>query len=495
MRTFQFSDAKSHKFWTIDVKGKSFTVSYGKVGTTGQTQKKTFASPAAARAAADKLIAEKTKKGYAETTPKPLTAEAAAFAAALRENSHDRTGWSAFADYLMEQGDPRGEFMQTQLALEDESRPKKERDALKKKETALLKKHEREWLGPLAAVTVDAEPVTYWTGRGREAKRAPVAHEFSRGWLSRLVFHNLTVAQARALVTAPEARLVRALVIEGVEMENPVGKKESYIDSYYAPGPDVPKGTDSDEGPGLHALCRWPHLASVRVFQLGEGNPGLNGQKEESDNCHTPGDPAHHLVKQMPHLEELYLMARRVDANKLFALPLPNLRVLQLDHITKYPLDKLAANKTLTSLTALLCHPHAMEFDDEDGGAYIRLNHLRAICRSPHLTKLTHLRLRLTDFGDKGAEEIAASGILKRLKVLDLRAGCVSDAGAKTLADSPDLKNLEFLNLNMNALTKDGTKLLKATGVKVDTAEQHTNASGEFGDGEYPEYLFYGDME
>ncbi len=103
--------------------------------------------------------------------------------------------------------------------------------------------------------------------------------------------------------------------------------------------------------------------------------------------------------------------------------------------------------------------------------------------------------MRLTDFGDKGAEEIVASGVLKRLKVLDLQGGCISDAGAKTLADSPDLKMLEYLNLNTNALTKDGVKLIKATGVKVDTAEQHSNASGEFGDGEYPEYLFYGDME
>ena len=28
MRTFQYSDAKSHKFWTIELTGKSFTVTY-----------------------------------------------------------------------------------------------------------------------------------------------------------------------------------------------------------------------------------------------------------------------------------------------------------------------------------------------------------------------------------------------------------------------------------------------------------------------------------
>jgi predicted DNA-binding WGR domain protein len=43
-------------------------VNYGKLGTDGQTQVKTFATAEEATKAADKLIAEKTKKGYQETT-------------------------------------------------------------------------------------------------------------------------------------------------------------------------------------------------------------------------------------------------------------------------------------------------------------------------------------------------------------------------------------------------------------------------------------------
>ena len=38
MRTFQFSDAKSHKFWNIEMSGTGFTVTYGKVGSAGMTQ-------------------------------------------------------------------------------------------------------------------------------------------------------------------------------------------------------------------------------------------------------------------------------------------------------------------------------------------------------------------------------------------------------------------------------------------------------------------------
>ncbi|MBO0697941.1 MAG: WGR domain-containing protein [Zavarzinella sp.] len=50
MRRFTYSDAKSHKFWAIDLKGSSFTVTFGRVGTAGQSQTKTF--PTAEKATA-----------------------------------------------------------------------------------------------------------------------------------------------------------------------------------------------------------------------------------------------------------------------------------------------------------------------------------------------------------------------------------------------------------------------------------------------------------
>jgi predicted DNA-binding WGR domain protein len=37
MRTFQFSDATSHKFWNIEISGSRFTVTDGKVGSSGQS--------------------------------------------------------------------------------------------------------------------------------------------------------------------------------------------------------------------------------------------------------------------------------------------------------------------------------------------------------------------------------------------------------------------------------------------------------------------------
>jgi predicted DNA-binding WGR domain protein len=65
-RYFEFVDAKSSKFWEADTKGKTLTVRYGKIGTDGQITAKDFESPEEAASQTEKLIEEKTKKGYVE---------------------------------------------------------------------------------------------------------------------------------------------------------------------------------------------------------------------------------------------------------------------------------------------------------------------------------------------------------------------------------------------------------------------------------------------
>ncbi|WP_346274604.1 WGR domain-containing protein [Leptospira santarosai] len=61
-----FKDDKSDKFWNIEVGGNSFTVTYGKTGTVGQTQTKSFDDEEKCLKEAEKLLSEKLKKGYVE---------------------------------------------------------------------------------------------------------------------------------------------------------------------------------------------------------------------------------------------------------------------------------------------------------------------------------------------------------------------------------------------------------------------------------------------
>jgi predicted DNA-binding WGR domain protein len=66
VRRFEFVGGSSRKFWEISVSGNSFTVRFGRIGTNGQSQTKTFVAEARARHAAEILIAEKMKKSYRE---------------------------------------------------------------------------------------------------------------------------------------------------------------------------------------------------------------------------------------------------------------------------------------------------------------------------------------------------------------------------------------------------------------------------------------------
>lgn len=67
-RYFEFVEGTSSKFWEIALDGASFTTRYGKIGTDGQSTTKSFASPDKARAECEKLVTEKTKKGYREVS-------------------------------------------------------------------------------------------------------------------------------------------------------------------------------------------------------------------------------------------------------------------------------------------------------------------------------------------------------------------------------------------------------------------------------------------
>ena len=66
MRRFELSEGTSNKFWQVERDGASVTVCFGRIGTAGQTQVKAHASESVAQAEFDKLVKEKTKKGYVE---------------------------------------------------------------------------------------------------------------------------------------------------------------------------------------------------------------------------------------------------------------------------------------------------------------------------------------------------------------------------------------------------------------------------------------------
>jgi predicted DNA-binding WGR domain protein len=69
-RRFFCTEDGASKFWEVAINGSELTVSFGRIGTKGQSQTKTFATPDAAMREREKLVRSKLGKNYIEeTTP------------------------------------------------------------------------------------------------------------------------------------------------------------------------------------------------------------------------------------------------------------------------------------------------------------------------------------------------------------------------------------------------------------------------------------------
>ncbi|MHB1422206.1 MAG: TIGR02996 domain-containing protein [Gemmataceae bacterium] len=346
-----------------------------------------------------------------------------ALESALVEDPDDVATHYVYADYLQEQGDPRGEFIQLQLALEDPQRTEGERRRLQARVEELLQEHQREWLGIFADDLFPDDHESFWTWL--RPFQPPLEHQFARGWLDSLALRDRADCVRRTdlgqmLCLAPEARLMRKLLLE-------------YDDGL------------------IEDMLPSPYLLNLRAFQLGKP---LGDFSDPFQIIESP--PLAELIGKLPRIEELRLFARGYDVAHLFALGnLSSLRILQIYYAGLYPLEVLANNPVLSNLTRLLLHPHSF------AGPLNDLAAARAIVQSPHLRSLTHLQLHRSDLGDVGCTEIVTSGILKRLKVLDLRCGEITDTGARILADCPDLRGLELLDIERNALTQSGIDALR----------------------------------
>jgi uncharacterized protein (TIGR02996 family) len=359
---------------------------------------------------------------------------------ALVDDPDDLATHRAYADYLQEQGDPRGEFMSLQLAMEEPQRSETEQRRLHARAQDLLQLHRREWLGGLAGELLAA--VENSEENLARPDHPPVEYRFARGWLDSLTLRDASERRwtdlGSKLAQSPEARFLRRLILE-------------YDNGF------------------LDALAASRGLPNLRYLQVGRPL----SVDEHASVVDTPALPC--LIAKLPRLEELRLFVDGYDAAIIFSLPnLTSLRVLQVYYLaTRYPLEVLAGNDSLAHLTQLLLHPQPLVHPL--GGPFVSHADVRTLLQSPHLRSLSHLQIHRSDLGNVGCTEIVTSGILKRLKVLDLRYGEIDDSGARTLADCFDLRNLELLDLGRNALTQTGIDVLsRVLGSAVRADNQQT---------------------
>ncbi len=143
----------------------------------------------------------------------PFMTTREAMEAALLDDPDDFVLHAAYADLLIEDGDPRGDFIRIQLQLEDATLAANVRKELESQSAAILKQHEREWLGPLYDSVYPEKVLPFW----REFQI-----KWRLGWIDSVQLEVVDEIAIPRLAQNPLAKLLQS--ISGVFWEE-VGQK------------------------------------------------------------------------------------------------------------------------------------------------------------------------------------------------------------------------------------------------------------------------------
>lgn len=372
-----------------------------------------------------------------------------------------------YADYLHEQGDPRGEFIQTQLALEDPIRKKSDRKQLEALEQELLQAYQRQWLSELSPFLLGKK------GSLPDHVLTDYQYRFHRGWIDSLKVHHLTFEFTEVLAASPYLHMLRDFQFGRIDWEpRPKRRKDiPIVEGYLAFYP-------------FEQISSLPNLRSLDI--------GLEVTETRLGELYP-------LIQKTPNLERLRIEADFIlDLEEVLTSSLPQLRELTVGGLSDsvIGLHWIGENASLHSLTQLTVDlDTAQESNWDEPIPQLTIDDVQAITRSKHLSNLTYLTLLMCDAGDKGVKEIIDSGLLSRLKYLNLSFGTITDEGAKMLAESEDIHNLDQLILMDNCIGETGRCALEETKVDLLVSNQHPPGDQSMFIPEHAEYDYDDEWE
>lgn len=479
-RSFELLDGKSAKFWEIELDGKSHTVRYGKLGSKGQSKTKTFADEAAANKDAEKLIASKTKKGYAEVEAETATApsiDPALLDAELVKLDADPSaeGRVVFGDWLQSVGHPWGEIISM-----DHAGKAAERDALIAANSTIL--------GELARRTEQAK-------FGWQQGFIDEATILSGG--------NSTVLRQcmQALFALPAARYLRRLALDG---------DPSVMQTHR----DWDSSRENMTQPFGPSVIRELAEAPKTLTELAFGDP-----PPTAASAYVAPPDLSAVAKLLPNLDVLEVQCAGEEKFSSFAFA--KLRRLEVRFANASSDDlKAIRDADLPALEQLsvwlggqvhcilddVYSPDDYDYDEDDESplrypetypssdlelmsvysvdASVQANVLGQFCGSDWPDSLRHLGLQSAVLDEAALEAIFKSGLVARLKVLDLSGGALGDKQAKVIVKhAKRLAHLERLDLRRNQLGKGGIETVTKALPNADCSDQRKGDRA-------PEFLF-----
>lgn len=383
--------------------------------------------------------------GHVPTEPVMQT-EAEAFLQRIRAYPDDDAQRLIFADWLDEEGDPRGRFIRVQLALAELAEDDPARKDLAPVERELLEAHREEWESPFRGLATGCVFRRGFVDEIKVTARQFLwhAHEIFAAGPVRHVYLLDVSDSLPAVLQSPYLGRLSALTIHGQHTGEPLARAVAH--SEYLTGLRRLALTRNRFGDdAAEQLARAPYLANLEELDLSENEIGETGGRSlaastnfarlrrlelRSNRLGPAGAEALAGSDRLPALQRLGLSDNDVG--------LPRLQTLgRANDLLRVPVLDLSTNElTAAGLQAILARPPGGDL------AAVRLGELDLSGNG--------------QLGDDGARLVASCPHLAPLRVLRLADCGISDDGARALANPPYLNHVETLDLDHNAIGDPG---------------------------------------
>ena len=328
-RRFEWVTDEKYRAWVIAIDGNRVTRRWGKIGDHLQSTFKEYDSQEDAHKEYNRLINQKLNEGYREVkkkerppskTQQEFELEMAAhipFIEAICEDRDDLTGYLVYSDWLLENGDPLGDFIRMKIELEGDNLSFSRETQLERETDELFFKHKAKWLGDLASDLL---------GPKKNSSMYDYGFNFKRGLLSHLRLSPITREFANKLVTSILCKTLLELNITRVSDDDSIGAL--------------------DENDPIKILSEG-NFPCLRKFEYGIDENGVN------DLYTVPDRFAVQLLAKMPKLRSLAIKLQFTDPEKLFAIKFEHLRWLTVFNLTTAGLNNLIDSGLIKQLYEL----------------------------------------------------------------------------------------------------------------------------------------------
>jgi uncharacterized protein (TIGR02996 family) len=344
-----------------------------------------------------------------------------------------------FADWLDEQGDPRGEFIRLQVALARLHGEDPVRIELLDREAALLGRY-----------------YTHWSQEFRGIVGGP---EYYRGFVETVFM------EARTFLRRADDlfRLAPVRHIQFLDVGNSLGRLMQ--SSHLAKLSSLTIYAQHVGERLTRALVDSPHLGELRTLNIGRNNVGDRAAErlacsprfrqlttlDLSDNTISDsGARAIAASSNLGNLESLALRGNELTRAGLGSLCASN-ELIRLRHLG-VSLNDFGASLEWTPPRAGKVELASLDVSENS----LRAEELGEVTGLPGLAKLRRLTCSQNEIGNAGAATLAAWSGAASLEVLQLAGNRIGDEGARILARSPYLFRVVDLDLSDNPIHDPG---------------------------------------